>query len=268
MGKDTKISWAEHTFNPWVGCTKVSPGCDNCYAEAQDSRWRGGHWGKGAPRRVTSTSYWNEPLKWNREAAARGGPPPRVFCGSLCDVMDDEGSPEARVNLWYLINQTPFLLWLLLTKRPHRYPRFLPENGFKHDNVMLGCTTESQEYWSSRVAILRAAARDLTMRNRYQHSETAEGTRRQPVRTFASYEPALGPIVMGDGVKPDWVIFGGETGPHRRPVELAWAEAMRDECEEAGLPFWMKQLGGRTPDAAGAIIPASMLIRQFPGETK
>src|ERR1700690_3208874 len=108
MGKDTSISWTDSTFSPWWGCTKVSPGCDNCYAETFDKRWGTPHWGKGVPRRVFSDKHWAEPLKWNRLAGA-SGKPWRVFCASMADVMDDEAPEGQRERLWELIDQTPNL---------------------------------------------------------------------------------------------------------------------------------------------------------------
>jgi len=122
MAKNTTIAWTHHTFNPWIGCTKVSMGCDNCYAETLDHRWGDDNWGKGKPRRITSDSNWRQPLAWNR-AAANAGRIDKVFCGSMCDVMDDEAPAGGRERLWELIDQTPHLIWQLLTKRPHRYLR-------------------------------------------------------------------------------------------------------------------------------------------------
>ena len=136
MGANTHIEWCDHTFNPWEGCTKVSPGCANCYAEARNARFGGGeapNWGKGAPRRRTSESYWNEPRRWNRamenliEAASRPGAlepmpaRPRLFCASLADWLDDEVPVEWLADLLTLIRETPHLDWLLLTKRPQNW---------------------------------------------------------------------------------------------------------------------------------------------------
>jgi protein gp37 len=130
--ENTHIEWADHTFNPWEGCSKVSAGCKNCYAETRNARFGGGtatNWGPGAPRRRTSAANWKLPLKWNREAEARsalpipenGGPfrRPRVFCASLADWLDPEVPIEWLVDLLRLIHETPHLDWLLLTKRPH-----------------------------------------------------------------------------------------------------------------------------------------------------
>src|SRR6185437_14583692 len=115
MGEVTSIAWCDHTFNPWHGCTKVSPGCDNCYAATFDKRVGGNHWGKGVERRVFADKHWREPLKWNEDAAA-SRVRRRVFCASMADVMDDEAPAGQRERLWALIDDTPHLDWLLLTK--------------------------------------------------------------------------------------------------------------------------------------------------------
>lgn len=144
MGKDTAISWADHTFNPWIGCTKVSPGCANCYAAtdtfARVKRGQGVElWGNGKPRHRTSADYWKDPVKWNKAAnmnayelrqtgrvtdcdgAVIEWHRPRVFCASLSDWLDDEVPIEWLTDLLDLIRRTPNLDWLLLTKRPENW---------------------------------------------------------------------------------------------------------------------------------------------------
>lgn len=252
MGKETGISWTDHTFNPWWGCTKVSPGCDHCYAETQDAKFSADpHWGKGVPRRVFGEKHWNEPMKWQKDAAAAGRID-KVFCASMADVMDDEAPKDERERLWWLIDDTPNLLWQLLTKRPQRYTRYLPKQGFKHDNVILGTTTEDQEFYNIRMPHLNDAVLFLR-RLGFMHR----------VNNFISYEPALGPIKMG-ALHPDWVIFGGETGNGRRPMEIEWAENMKAECEYLGIPFFMKQVSAFNPKTAASLIPEHMLVRNFP----
>lgn len=254
MGKGTGISWTDATFNAWWGCTKVSPGCDNCYAETLSNRWGRAHWGKGVPRRTFGDKHWHEPLEWNAEAGATGSIM-RVFCGSMMDVMDDEAPEGQRERLWALINRTPNLMWQLLTKRPQRYTRYLPLGGFRHDNVILGATAENQELYNLRMPHLNRAA----------------DSRLRRIKTFISYEPALGPLSMegpfGEPVlPPTWMIFGGETGANRRPCELEWAEAIKRECDRLGLAFFMKQMSARTPNEAANLIPVHMLSHQFPEE--
>lgn len=135
MGANTHIQWCDHSFNGWIGCTKISPGCANCYAEVSDknrfSRTLGGtkeepqaHWGKGAPRYKTRGNNWQQPLKWNRDAE-KSGVRARVFCASFADVFDAEVPDEWRDELFALIARTPHLDWLLLTKRPEEAARYL-----------------------------------------------------------------------------------------------------------------------------------------------
>jgi protein gp37 len=268
VGKNTGISWTDQTFNPWWGCTEVSPGCDHCYARDLDKRWGGeanAHWGKGAKRRTFSEAHWKEPLRWNANAVKRGEVD-RVFCLSMGDVMDDEAPGGERDRLWQLIDQTPNLLWQLLTKRPTRYEFYLPVQGFKHDNVMLGCTVESQPYWNTRIPQLKSATMALWRRNRLRDIPDAPQLSVRPMPySFASYEPALGPIRIEAPPIPDWVIFGGETGPVRRPTDVQWARDMREDCERFGIAFFMKQLGAQTPEKAAALIPIDLLLRQLPG---
>jgi protein gp37 len=250
MGEITGISWTDHTFNPVFGCTKVSPGCDNCYAEAFDKRYGGDHWGRGMPRREFGDKHWNEPLKWDRAAKA-AGVKAKVFCASMADVMDDEWPIGARPRLWELIDKTPNLIWQLLTKRPHRYEHFLPQQ-FAHSNVWLGTTAENQEFYDVRWPILRRLSASYS------------------VPVWISYEPALGPLTMlkdgnpiGGGT-PDWIIFGGESGNGRRPMERKWADDLLAECNTWGTKFFMKQFGARTPTEGKKLIPPELLIQEFP----
>lgn len=258
MGQETGISWTDHTFNPWWGCTEVSPGCDNCYARVFDAKVehmkevRTGaapelHWGKGAPRRSFGEKHWHEPLKWDR-LAERDGVQRRVFCASMADIMDDEAPFGGRERLWALINKTPNLIWQLLTKRPHRYEsRYLPDK-FKYRNVHLGTTAENQEFYDVRWPILRRAA-------------DARG-----MVAWISYEPALGPlsIAKGQTSSPDWIIFGGESGVERRPCEREWADNLLAECRSLDVKFFMKQMGGLNPQQGKALIPIELMVQEFP----
>jgi protein gp37 len=247
MAEATNISWTDSTFNPWIGCTAVSEGCDHCYAEALDHRWGGDHWGKGKQRRVTVDSYWTQPLKWDA-TAARLGITTKVFCASLADVMDDEAPKGQRERLWHLIDSTPNLIWQLLTKRPQRYDRHLPYR-FVHDNVWLGASTENQKNYDLRWPYLRNVAED------------------RGLTTFVSYEPAVGPLTLmnGTGV-PDWLICGGESGHGRREMDQKWAENIQKECREQSVKFFMKQMSAVNPNKGAALIPAHLLVRDFPDD--
>lgn len=245
VGETTSISWTDHTFNPWIGCTQVSPGCDNCYAMTLDKRWGKDSWGKGKPRRVTSDTYWQQPLRWNRDAEKEGRKH-MVFCASMADVMDDEAPEGQRERLWNLIDETPNLVWQLLTKRPQRYERYLPAM-FRFGNVILGTTAEDQPNYDIRWWILRDICRELRL---------------QP---WISYEPALGPLTMLTQEElPKWIIFGGESGANRRPCEREWADNLLAECRNHGVKFFMKQMGGRTPTEGKAAIPPELMIQEFP----
>lgn len=247
MGKVTGISWTEHTFNPWWGCTKVSLGCDNCYAETFDKRVGGTHWGKEMPRRTFGVKHWNEPLRWNRDAEKEGRQH-KVFCASMADIMDDEAPEGQRELLWTLIEETPWLIWQLLTKRPHRYERYLPPR-FTHKNVWLGVTAENQEFYDVRWPILARACDQFNC------------------RSWISYEPALGPLTMtGFPIWPTWIIFGGESGAHHRPCEEKWLRDLKAEIDEY-MPFcslFVKQMSARTPNEGKQLIPIDLLIQEFP----
>jgi protein gp37 len=219
MGEVTSISWTDHTFNPWIGCTKVSPACDHCYAERDNGRrgWVAG-WGPGVPRRRTKT--WGDPLKWNRRAEVTGYRP-RVFCASLADVFDNEVNPSWRADLWALIKATPNLHWMLLTKRIGNAPKMLPPD-WPYPHVGLMSTLESQDVFDRdwpKLERIPAAWRGV------------------------SAEPLLSPIAIGTA-RPDWIIVGGESGPVRRDLPAAWVRDIRDQCAAAGIPFHFKQWSG------------------------
>ena len=253
MGETTAISWTDHTFNPWWGCARVSPGCQNCYAEAFAKRTGHDVWGKGGDRRFFGDKHWNEPRKWDR-AAAKAGRSALVFCASMADVFEDrEDLIAERERLFALIAETPHLIWLLLTKRPENvYPlvplRWTWESGVDWPaNAWIGTTVEDQQRANERIPHLLGIP--------------------APVR-FLSCEPLLGRVSLRwgqwHGLKPvgstghldgakgiGWVIVGGESGPRHRPFDTDNARSLRDECDEAGIPFFFKQHGGRTPTAGG-----------------
>ncbi|MDP4076198.1 phage Gp37/Gp68 family protein [Acidovorax sp. A1169] len=273
MSENSKIEWTDHTFNPWEGCQKVGPGCDHCYAETRNARFAGGtaiNWGPGAPRRRTSASNWELPKRWNAQAdafMAQHGRRQRVFCASLADVFDNAVDLLWREDLFALINATPNLDWLLLTKRIGNVPAMVSIiPGWLPDNVWLGATIVNQE----------EADRDIPK------------LLRVPARVrFLSMEPLLGPVnlrrwlqphcerhpgqLAADGkcevcegrgiwdmpgaeqlqehekgaIRPglDWVIAGGESGPGARPTLPQWPCYLRNQCTDARVPFLFKQWG-------------------------
>jgi protein gp37 len=246
--KDSKIEWTHHTFNSWIGCTKISPGCQHCYAEAMNKRWKQNNWGPSGVRERTSEAYWRQPVKWNREAEQEGVRK-KVFCGSMCDMFEDHPQVETwRVELFQLVKQTPCLDWLLLTKRPENMRKFLPwqiswGDSYPFRNVLLGTSIENQAYLDSRATALLGTPAAVH---------------------FFSIEPLLGPIDL-KGYRPDWVIVGGESGPNARPMDLEWARDLRDQCKENGIKFFFKQIGG-VKDKRGGLdqIPSDLRIREFP----
>jgi protein gp37 len=248
MGERTEISWCDSTFNPWVGCTKVSPACDHCYAEGWAKRSGMVEWGN-APRRRTKT--WNNPLKWQREAdafEAEHGRRRRVFCASLADVFDNQVPREWRVDLWNLIRQCGRLDWLLLTKRPQNIRKMLPPDwgdGWPH--VWLGTTIENRqagERGTWHLASVPAAVRFWSCEPLLE--DLGDLVRLCLFDTAADGRPAV-----------HWVIVGGESGPKARPMHPDWPRAIRDQCEAAGVPFLFKQWGGRTPKAGGNTLDGS-----------
>lgn len=257
MGKHTKIEWAHHTFNAWIGCQKVGPACDHCYAEKSiAASMLGVKWGPHEPRHPTAPATWNQPKAWNREAA-RLGTRYRVFCNSLSDVFDNAVPEGWRYALFELIGATPNLDWMLLTKRIGNVAKLCDVPYMQQllkERIWLGITVVNQEEANRDIPKLLAV----------------------PARVrFLSIEPMLGPIVLpalrcdhgslpgpggvGGVTCPDcdghgarnasgclrlhWVIAGGESGPHARPMHPDWVRSLRDQCRAAGVPFLFKQWG-------------------------
>ena len=251
MAETSAIEWTDATFNPWVGCTKISPACDHCYAEGWALRTGGGHLWQGERRR-TSDANWRKPMAWNKKAAA-SGERRLVFCASLADVFDNQVPPEWRGDLWALIRATPALTWQLLTKRPQNIVKMLPPDwGDGYANVWLGTTAENQEEANRRVPYLLAVPASV----RFLSCEPLLG----PIDLFGA--EMEGPLMGGEptaaqiandptgwrviryGVsRLDWIIAGGESGPGARPMHPQWARSLRDQCEAAGVPFFHKQNG-------------------------
>lgn len=233
MAKNSQIEWTHHTFNPWWGCAKVSPACENCYAEAWAKRTGSDVWGAKAERRKFGDKHWHDPEIWD-DAAARLGVRYRVFCASMADVFENRAdlNPE-RAKLWNLIERTPHLDWLLLTKRPQNIARMVPWKLKWPVNVWTGTTVENQKFAELRLPHLLALP--------------------SAVR-FLSCEPLLGPIDLSPwcGVKGlhkiDWVIAGGESGAKSRPMQPEWARNLRDFCTAKKIAFHFKQWGHWIPE--------------------
>lgn len=273
MGENTTIEWTDHTFNPWIGCAKVADGCTHCYAEAFAKRYGKAVWGPHGTRIKTSDAYWQQPISWNRSTESYPRRQ-RVFCASLADVFEDWDGPihdhhkeilgkpvyastqgsiaewsgerritmkELRRDLFALIDATPHLDWLLLTKRPENILRIWPQarhmpagdpfklNGYR-PNVWLLTSIATQTDADRNIPEL-LKCRDLV-----------------PVLGL-SCEPLLGPIDLSHHSPLDWIIVGGESGPHARPMHPEWARSLRDQCQTANVPFFFKQWGEWWPCA-------------------
>lgn len=235
MGKNSDIEWTHHTFNPWWGCVKLSPACKHCYAQSWAQRLGLDLWGDDVPRRFFGENHWREPLRWNREAEA-SGERKRVFCASMADVFEDrEDLAPWRDRLWELIEATPSLDWLLLTKRPECISRMVPWSRTWPKNVWLGTTAENQEQADLRIPYLVSFPAKVR---------------------FVSCEPLLGSLDLSRWLKTknkkgiNWVIAGGESGAKARPMNPAWAENLRDQCLAAKVPFHFKQWGHWGPESA------------------
>lgn len=289
MAETTAIEWCDSTLNPWIGCTRVSPACDDCYAaRSTPARTMGITWGAGEPRRRTGASTWAQPMAWQRSAAAfqaQHGRRRRVFCASLADVFDNEVPPIWRADLFALIKATPDLDWLLLTKRIGNAWKMMADAcGVSQasltlplHNVWLGATVVNQEEVDRDVPkLLRvpAAVRFLSVEPMLGPVDL-EAMRYGPPCTGCGMPVHLDALTGStsclhacDGPQfegIDWVICGGESGPKARPMHPDWARSLRDQCAAAGVRFFMKQMGGNR-DKRGALddLPVDLRVRSFP----
>lgn len=276
MAKNSKIEWTHHSFNPWIGCSKMSAGCANCYAETYAGRFSMAYWGPKAQRVRTSDENWRQPLRWNRQAE-QDGVRRRVFCASLADIFEtNEQLVKWRRSLFHLIEQTTALDWLLLTKRPENVNDMVPaawhNAGRWPRHVWVGTSVEDQAAAEERIPHLLDVP--------------------APVR-FLSCEPLLGPVDLsrwllcdvcgGSGIYYDeitqqneycgcgpaleWVIVGGESGHKARVMHPDWARTLRDQCNQAGVPFFFKQRGEWTWDYPQGISLAHRKQRYMYGIT-
>ncbi len=301
MGAETGISWCDRTLNLWIGCTRVSEGCKLCYAERDNEHWHWtDRWGPQGTRRATKTL--SSLIKWNAEnwfeCSGCGWRGPRsvthdfcprdgceydgedlkptrqrVFVNSLSDLFEDR--PELvplRQKFWDLVEQCINIDFLLLTKRPENIEKLIPDPWWPGHasfypsvprNIWWGISAENQQRFDASIPILESFARLFTVK-----------------KIWVSLEPLLGPIDieawlteedLGDEEERcwswpiNWVVVGGESGPGCRPMEIAWARALRDQCREAEVPFYMKQLGGH-PDRRERLesFPPDLRVREWP----
>lgn len=249
MAENSAIEWTTHTSNFWWGCFKVSDGCKNCYAETWANRWGKSIWGPpSTTKREYKKAAWRDVPKWDKQARA-AGVRHRVFVQSMADFFEDHPQViQWRRDAMALMSQCTNLDFQVLTKRPENIGRMMPlEWCIKWpDHIWAGTSVENQATADERIPhLLEVPAR---------------------VR-FLSMEPLLGPVNLdlafysgslwpGNGIQ--WVIVGGESGPGKRPMNLAWARSIRDQCKAAGVPFFMKQIDKVQP------IPTDLMIREMP----
>ena len=243
MGKQTNIEWAHATWSPWHGCLKVSSGCQFCYAESLSKRFGQNIWGPESTttRRIMSDYHWSQPLVWNRQAQA-AQQRMRVF-PSMCDPFESHHLLNGeRERFWNLIEKTPWLDWLLLTKRPENVTEMVPRKWLLEAprssywpnqwpaNVWIGTSVENQEYANIRINQLCQIPAQIR---------------------FLSLEPLIGPIDLEESLdiatcglsdgQIDWIICGAESGPKARPMDLNWVRTIRDQCKQGKIPFFFKQ---------------------------
>lgn len=285
MGQTTGISWTHHTANFWIGCQKVSPGCEHCYAEhdtpTRTRRAKGLElWGppKTTPRDRTKGA-WKDVLKWNRDAE-RDGVRRRLFVSSLADIFEDHPMVAPwRAEALALLESCTSLDVQLLTKRPQNIRAMVPSAWLTSwpAHVWVGCTVEDQKRAEQRIPHLLV----VPARVRFLSSEPLlEAVDLTAIPYAGATLNALTGHVAGpDDVTPErvqWVIVGGESGPGARPFALEWARGFVAQCREAGVPCFVKQMGdnavvggervrfvahaGQQPDEW----PADLLVQEFP----
>jgi len=287
---ETTIEWTDFSFNSHWGCSKVSPGCDNCYAETWAKRTGFPNlWGVHADRRFFGAHHWAEPLKWNAKAV-KEGTRPRVFCNSMSDVFDNHMLLDfERERLWDLIRRTPALDWLVLTKRIGNATKMLPPDwGEGYPNVWLGisvCEQHEADRDIPKLLGVPAAIRFLSCEpllgsidlSAFQPGfcPKCAGTGEVVAigATYPDYEDDAEPCYDcgGTGQWEDneglcWVIAGGESGAGARSMNLDWARALRQECERQEIPFFMKQLSqADTADYKDfESFPKDLQVREWP----
>ena len=255
MVENSKIEWTDHTHNEWIGCAKVSPGCEHCYAETlMDTRYGRVKWGVNGTRVLTSEANRRKPFSWDR-AAKKSGVRYRVFCSSLSDVFENRNELIPwRQRLFHTISQTPNLDWLILTKRPENVMHFAfqqqlwwPSDSIP-ENIWIGTSVENQKAADERIPHLLnipAAVRFLSaepLLGPLDLSPWFDWTER-------NFREALSRILEGNLIH--WVIVGGESGHDARPMHPEWVRSIRDQCQAAGVAFFFKQWGEWWPLSQG-----------------
>jgi protein gp37 len=290
MATNSKIEWTTHTFNPWIGCTEVSPGCAHCYArDMMERRYHRVQWGAGQPRSRTTADYWKQPARWHRQAQANGQRE-RVFCASLADWLDDEVPIGWLADLLKLIETTLHLDWLLLTKRiEHWSARLQAVSHLTQDgatiastwlegnapvNVWLGTTVENPAQAERRIPHLLALPATLRFLSCEPLLEAIN---------LQQYLPTVADANGTCGLEPNrlhWIICGGESGKEARTFDLQWARTLRSQCQATGVAFFFKQTGAHAIDSSHlhsvqrspqdpkggniTVLPEALQVREIP----
>lgn len=263
MAEETGIKWTwlprpdgregtpGKTFNAWIGCEKVSAGCAFCYAEELDDRFfskkpgEDSHWGPNASRMVLSDGYWSKPRNWNAEAK-RNGFATGVFCSSLADVFDEKAPPGQRDRLWATIRSTPWLAWMLLTKRIENAAGMLPKDwGSGYPNAWIGVTAEDQAAADKRIPVLAGVP---------------------AVVRFLSIEPMIGPVDISKFASGsfDWAIWGGESGASARTFDPEWVRPSLEWAGSAGIKRFVKQMGSKWAASNGSMDSKAGIMGEWP----
>lgn len=234
MADRTAIEWTEATWNPVTGCSKVSPGCAHCYAERLAERFHGTKaWPNGFDVQLRPERM-DQPVRWRR--------PRRIFVNSMSDLFHEAVPIEYIARVFDVISECSRHTFQILTKRHGRLVEVARQLNWP-SNLWMGVSVENQR-WTERVDALRQV----------------------PAQTrFLSVEPLVGPVDL-DLTDIDWVIVGGESGWHARPMEAAWARSVRDQCQAAEVAFFFKQWGGKYPKAGGRSLDGREW-NQMPNET-
>lgn len=234
MGDKSTIEWTEATWNPTTGCDRTSPGCDHCYALTLAKRLKAMGVDKyqldGDPR--TSGPGFRLTLHEDALDIPRGWRQPRlVFVNSMSDLFHKDVPITFIRDVFDVMRDTPQHTYQMLTKRTRRLRQFAPNLDWP-SNLWMGVSVESSKY-TFRIDHLR---------------EVPAAVR------FVSAEPLLGPLGVVDFDGIDWVIAGGESGPHARPMDISWGRELRDQCVRDGVKFFFKQWGGRTSKSGGRLL--------------
>lgn len=236
--ENTAIEYTTHTWSPWYGCTRISSGCQNCFAERWAKRFGIVQWGKGKPRRLASIEQWRKPLDWNERT------PGASVLIDLCDPFDPDVDKNWREQMFWTIERTPRLTWLLLTKRPGHALQYWPTSWCRRPptNALIGVSVEDQASADDRIPLLLKVPSE---------------------RRWISAEPLLGPIdlhlhetAQGSGRIRDgvhWIVVGGESGPGARECRLEWVQSIVEQSRGAEIPCFVKQLGSRACVAGRAM---------------